>query len=55
METIGASYSMTANYFGISDIGIIVNSNTKFLRDGAQILFRMKGRPLNPYDKSKTI
>ena len=34
MKTSGSSYSMTANHFGILDIGTIENWNTKFLKDG---------------------
>ena len=45
MKTTGASYSITANHFGISDIGTIANWNTKFLRDGIEAFFKPKGRP----------
>ncbi len=34
MKTTGASYSMTANYFGILDVGIIANWHQKFLKGG---------------------
>lgn len=45
MKTTGASYSATADYFGISDIGTIANWKAKVLKDGVEALFRSKGRP----------
>ncbi|MBP3904700.1 helix-turn-helix domain-containing protein [Turicibacter sanguinis] len=53
MKTTGASYSMTTNHFGISDIGTIANWNTKFLRDGIEAFFKPKGRPQSPMTKAK--
>ena len=53
MKTTGASYSITANHFGISDIGTIANWNTKFLRDGIEAFFKPKGRPQSPMTKAK--
>ena len=47
MKTTGASYSITANHFGISDIGTIANWNTKFLRDGIEAFLNRK-EGLNP-------
>ncbi len=53
MKTTGASYSMTANHFGISisepsQIGI-----QNFFRDGVGASFRAKGRPQHPMTKVK--
>ncbi|MCU7199415.1 MAG: helix-turn-helix domain-containing protein [Turicibacter sp.] len=45
MKTTGASYSMTANHFEVSEIRTIANWNTKFLKAGIEALFRSKGRP----------
>ena len=53
MKTTGVSYSITANHFGISDIGTIANWNTKFLRDGIEAFFKPKGRPRSPMTKAK--
>lgn len=53
MKTTGVSYSITANHFGISDIGTIANWNTKFLRDGIEAFFKPKGRPQSPMTKAK--
>lgn len=53
MKTTGASYSQTAIYFGISDLGTIANWKATFLKDGVEALFKSKGRPQNPMTKLK--
>lgn len=44
MKTTGASYSMTADYFDISDTGTIANWKSTLLRKGSEALFKPKGR-----------
>ena len=54
MKTTGASYSMTANHFGISDTGTIANWKSTLIEDGVEALFRSKGRPQKDMTKLKS-
>ena len=51
MKITSASYSTTADYFGISDLGMIVNWKAKVLKDGVEVLFKLKEESQNPMIK----
>ena len=53
MKTTGASYSMAANHFRISETGTIANWNAILLKEGVEALFRSKGRPQKDMTKIK--
>ena len=53
MKTTGASYSMAANHFRISETGTIANWNAILLKEGVEALFRSKGRPQKDMTKLK--
>lgn len=54
MKTTGVSYNMTTNHFEISDIGTIANWKSTLIKDGVEVLFRLKGRPQKDMTKLKS-
>ena len=53
MKTTGATYSMTANHFGISETRMIANWKAILMTNGVEALFRPKGGPQKDMKKSK--